>query len=533
MSFTLTTPTQEPPLDTAMKVIYQWNYEPEVEELRRLYVKATEAQWVAERAVDWERPIDHQKFATTPLGAAIPIEQTSYWKSLSEEQAWELTRRTASFRLSNFLHGEQGALMVAAQLVNAVPHTDAKFYAATQTMDEARHVDVFAKYIKKLDEVRPIAPALRTILDATLQTDDWMKKLVGMQIVVEGLALYSFREMRNLTEEPLLKDLLTYVARDESRHHAYGVQYIERCAPCLGDAEREELEDFALEAARSLIDQRNQTTFLTEVMKIWAEIGSKAEVTSFNLTGYSLGGTNAAFVAKLDEERKAFNFDKVLLLNPSVELYSSISQLDRFLENIPGGVDNFDKMFQRIVERIGAVYRKQTNVSFSPDLVYDSVRENPPRDEELAALIGVSFRMSSSSLIFTSDVMTNQGFIKPANEVLARNTALDKYVQVSMRVGFTDYFHEFAWPYYRAKSTAKTREEFADQQSLVSIKDYLAGARKIGVVDNHDDIILAPGEIDFLTSTFDTRAKIFPVGGHLGNLEQRETIAYIVDYFKQ
>jgi hypothetical protein len=89
--------------------------------------------------------------------------------------------------------------MVAAQLVNAVPHTDAKFYAATQTMDEARHVEVFARYIEKLDEVRPIAPALKRILDATLTTDDWMKKLVGMQIVVEGLALYSFKEMRSLT----------------------------------------------------------------------------------------------------------------------------------------------------------------------------------------------------------------------------------------------------------------------------------------------------------------------------------------------
>ncbi|HUI26918.1 MAG TPA: ferritin-like domain-containing protein, partial [Candidatus Kryptonia bacterium] len=152
-------------------------------------------------------------------------------------------------------------------------HTDAKFYAATQTMDEARHVEVFAKYIDKLDEVRPIAPALRTILDATLQTDNWMKKLVGMQIVVEGLALYSFREMRNLTEEPLLKDLLTYVARDESRHHAYGVQYIERCVPHLTDREREELEDFALEAARSLIDQRNAQTFQTAILAIWGEIG--------------------------------------------------------------------------------------------------------------------------------------------------------------------------------------------------------------------------------------------------------------------
>lgn len=271
--FAVTTPTQEPGLETAMQVIYQWNYDPDVDELRRLYQKATEAQWIAEREIDWDRPIDHKKFATTPLGTAVPIDQCSYWKSLGDEKQWEITRRTAGFRLSNFLHGEQGAMMVAAQLVNAVPHTDAKFYAATQTMDEARHVEVFAKYIKKLDEVRPIAPALKHILDATLQTDDWMKKLVGMQIVVEGLALYSFREMRNLTEEPLLKDLLTYVARDESRHHAYGVQYIARCVPCLNDAQRTELEDFALEAARSLIDRRNQTSFLAAILQIWAEAG--------------------------------------------------------------------------------------------------------------------------------------------------------------------------------------------------------------------------------------------------------------------
>ncbi|MEW6269761.1 MAG: ferritin-like domain-containing protein [Thermodesulfobacteriota bacterium] len=271
--FTIDTPTQEPPLETAMKVVYQWSYDPQVEELRSLYVKAAEAQWIAERDLDWDRAIDHAKFATTPLGSPLPIERTSYWKSLSEEQLWEITRRTASFRLSQFLHGEQGALMVAAQLVNAVPHTHAKFYAATQTMDEARHVEVFAKYIEKLDEIRPIAAPLRRVLDSTLQTGSWLEKLVGMQIVVEGLALYSFKDMRSLTEEPLLKELLTYVARDESRHHAYGVQYVDRCVPCLTDGQRVELEDFALEASRTLIDNRNQQAFLAEVLRVWAEVG--------------------------------------------------------------------------------------------------------------------------------------------------------------------------------------------------------------------------------------------------------------------
>ena len=161
--FSLTTPTQEPDLDTAMKVIYQWNYDPEVEELRRLYVKAAEAQWVA-RARPRLGPPDRPR-AVLDDAARRPRSRSSGRPTgarSTRRRSWELTRRTAAFRLSQFLHGEQGALMVAAQLVNAVPHTDAKFYAATQTMDEARHVEVFARYIKKLDEVRPIAPPLKS-----------------------------------------------------------------------------------------------------------------------------------------------------------------------------------------------------------------------------------------------------------------------------------------------------------------------------------------------------------------------------------
>jgi para-aminobenzoate N-oxygenase AurF len=271
--FDIVSSTQEPDLSTAMKVVYQWNYGSEVEELRNLYLKALEAQWIAERQLDWEQPIDHVALAATPLGIGFPIEQTSYWRSLNAETVWELKKRMASFRLSNFLHGEQGALMVAAQLVNAVPHTDAKFYAATQTMDEARHVEVFARYIEKLDMVRPIAPNLKGLLDSTLQTGDWAKKLVGMQIVVEGLALYSFRDMRNLTQEPLLKEILTYVGRDEARHHAYGVQYVERCVPCLSAAAREELEDFAFDAAIAIIGGRNQAGFMAALLQSWAEAG--------------------------------------------------------------------------------------------------------------------------------------------------------------------------------------------------------------------------------------------------------------------
>jgi hypothetical protein len=347
--FTIETPTQEAGLATAMEVVYQWNYDPEVEELRTLYVKAAEAQWIGARDIEWENPIDLAKFATTPLGAGIPIEKTSYWRSLPAETIVELTRRTAAFRLSQFLHGEQGALMVAAQLVNAVPHTDAKFYAATQTMDEARHVEVFARYIEKLDEIRPIAPSLKGILDQTLTTGDWMKKLVGMQIVVEGLALYAFRDMRNLTQEPLLKELLTYVARDESRHHAYGVQYIERCVPCLDAKTRAELEDFAVECARSLID-RNAQGFFTTLLGIWQEVGvdpaamltslhdEREEITRDLPRGRRLGPVQGFVIPTLRRcgllsERVAARFHEFLRENFGARIAGE--DVEEFMANLP------------------------------------------------------------------------------------------------------------------------------------------------------------------------------------------------------
>jgi len=257
----------------ALEAIYSWNYEPEIDSLRTLYANALERQWVALRDLDWEREIDREAFSRTFSLAGIPIQETEFWKGLGPELRWEVSRRSAAFMLSNFLHGEQGALMVAAQLVNAVPHMDGKFYAATQTLDEARHVEVFAAFIRKLDEVYPIAPGLKQLLDNVLATEDWKKKAVGMQVVAEGLALYSFRDMRNQTEEPLLKRLLTYVSRDEARHTGYGIKYLSMVVPTLEPRERAELEDFAFESARLLIDARVGNSIRQTVFKLWESAG--------------------------------------------------------------------------------------------------------------------------------------------------------------------------------------------------------------------------------------------------------------------
>ena len=255
----------------ALEAIYNWNYDSEIEDLRTLYANALDRQWIAVRDLDWEREIDREAFSSTFSVGGLPIQETRFWQSLPADTRWEVSRRSAAFMLSNFLHGEQGALMVAAQLVNAVPHTDGKFYAATQTMDEARHVEVFAAYIRKLDEVYPIAPALKKLLDEVLAADSWLLKAVGMQVVTEGLALYSFRDMRNATREPLLKELLTYVSRDEARHTGYGIKYLHAVVPTLSEAERAAIEDFAFETARLLVDSRAGVSMRDSVPEIWKQ----------------------------------------------------------------------------------------------------------------------------------------------------------------------------------------------------------------------------------------------------------------------
>jgi len=258
---------------SALTAIYSWNYDSEIDELRTLYANALERQWIALRDLDWESGIDPEAFSRTFSVGGFPIQKTAFWQNLPPETKWEVSRRTAGFLLSNFLHGEQGALMVAAQLVAAVPHMDGKFYASTQTMDEARHVEVFAAYIRMLDEVHPIAPSLKKLLDGILTAESWLEKAVGMNVVTEGLALYSFRDMRNQTQEPLLKKLLTLVSRDEARHTGYGIKYLSAVIPSLSLEERHRLEDFAFESARLLVDSRAGVSMRQSVFEVWKKSG--------------------------------------------------------------------------------------------------------------------------------------------------------------------------------------------------------------------------------------------------------------------
>lgn len=274
---------------------------------------------------------------------------------------------------------------------------------------------------------------------------------------------------------------------------------------------------------------------LYKVMQtVWQKLQQKMEATDFNLAGYSLGAAQSAFIAKLDEQDKVFNFRKVLLINPPVSLYNSVLILDELLElNIPGGLDNFNVFYDRIINAFSDVYAHGENVDFNNDFLYQAYKyRKPTSDDPLKALIGTSFRISSENMVFTSDVMTKAGYVVPKNLVLRRHDNVRDYAKVLGHLTFLDYFRGILLPHFQDLNPQTTEADLIRQLSLRSIEDYLRTSPKFGLIHNEDDIILLPGEIDYLRGVFGDRARIFPHGGHCGNMAYPENVAAMVGFFQ-
>jgi len=266
---------------------------------------------------------------------------------------------------------------------------------------------------------------------------------------------------------------------------------------------------------------------------IWQKHQKKMAVTDFYLTGYSLGAAQSAFIAKLDEQEKAFNFRKVLLINPPVSLYNSVLILDEMLEmNIPGGLDNFNAFYERIVNAFADVYAHGENVEFNNDFLYRAYQyRKPTSDEPLAALIGTSFRISSENMVFATDVLTKAGYVVPKNLVLRRHDNVRDYAKVLGHLSFLDYFRGIFLPHFQAKDPSVTEAQLIKALSLRSLDGYLRNSEKFGLIGNEDDVILLPGEIDYLRDLFGSRATIFPHGGHCGNMAYPDNVSAMVGFF--
>ncbi len=254
--------------------IFTWDYDKGARpKLDRLYEKAKTSMWNAQTDLAWETDVDQEKLVAEqqlmmgpPLHSLVDLSGTPL-ASWGEKEWTQLGIEGQNWTLSQFMHGEQGALVCTAKVVASVPWIDAKFYGSTQVMDEARHVEVFAKYLdEKLSGHYPINAHLRLLLDDIIADSRWDITFLGMQIMVEGLALAAFGFMHALTREPLLKQLLRYVMSDEARHVAFGVLALQDFYTELDGGEIRERQEFAFEAAVRMRDR-----FLQQ--EVWDRMG--------------------------------------------------------------------------------------------------------------------------------------------------------------------------------------------------------------------------------------------------------------------
>jgi hypothetical protein len=251
---------------TEMQASFAWEYEDGRAKLLNLYDTAKQHQWDAATRIDWSQDLD----PANPMrldDRGLAIVETPLWAKLGAEDRARVRSHVQAHTLSQFLHGEQGALLVASRLVQCAPQMDAKFYAATQTMDEARHVEAYSRLLhEKFDVVYPITPGLRVLLEQILSDSRWDFCYLGMQVLIEGLALAAFQRYRDSAHNPLVQQVNTYVMQDEARHVAFGRIALRDLYPQLTDLERAEREDFVIDACRAMRDRFDQR-------EVWENLG--------------------------------------------------------------------------------------------------------------------------------------------------------------------------------------------------------------------------------------------------------------------
>lgn len=256
-------------------------------------------------------------------------------------------------------------------------------------------------------------------------------------------------------------------------------------------------------------------------------------VTEFHLTGYSLGALNAAFVSQLDETRQSFGFKRVLLLNPPVNLYSSIRNLDKLVQTRVEAIDNSTTFYELILEKLSRYYHQQGHINLDEAVLFD-FQQSPLRltDEQMAMLIGSVFRFSAADIAFTSDLINRRGLIVPPGYPIDEGTSLEPFFRRALLCDFDCYITEQLIPMWRARYDGGSLTQLVQQVSLYALEDYLRQSQKIAVMHNADDIILSSGDIGFLRQTFGDRLTLYPRGGHCGNLDYRVNTQHMLEFFR-
>ncbi len=253
-------------LNGQTETIFRWEYDDGRDGLLALYEKGKQQQWNTNERIDWSLDLDPENPMELP-DEAIGIFGSDMWNKLDAKGRARVRHHLQSWQISQFLHGEQGALICTAKIVQQVPSIDAKYYAATQVMDEARHVESYSRLLhEKFEMAYPITPPLKALLDDTLSDQRWDFTYLGMQVLIEGLALAAFQRIRDHSTNSLAASVNAYVMQDEARHVAFGRLALRDYYPHLTQAERDEREEFVVDACYLMRDR-----FLSE--EVWEPAG--------------------------------------------------------------------------------------------------------------------------------------------------------------------------------------------------------------------------------------------------------------------
>jgi P-aminobenzoate N-oxygenase AurF len=268
--YTLPVEQTEWKFDGNTETCFTWEYDNSREALLQLYAKGKKQQWDAAERIDWSLDLDPEN----PMlldDRVVQIYGTDLWNRMTAKERTRVRHHLQASQISQFMHGEQGALIATAKIVQTVPDLDAKFYAATQVIDEARHVEAYSRLLhEKFELAYPITPGLKALLDDGLSDSRWDMTYLTMQILIEGLALAAFQRIRDQASNPLAAAVNAYVMQDEARHVAFGRLALRDYYPQLSEPERKEREDFVVTACWHMRDRFNQR-------EVWQRLGLPVE----------------------------------------------------------------------------------------------------------------------------------------------------------------------------------------------------------------------------------------------------------------
>jgi predicted alpha/beta-fold hydrolase len=267
-------------------------------------------------------------------------------------------------------------------------------------------------------------------------------------------------------------------------------------------------------------------------------IGPRIEITDYYLTGYSLGGLNAAFLSQLDDRVGAIGFSKVLLINPPVNLVTSVTNLteivsgEEFIERT-GSRSLREAFFDPVLQRLSDYYKREGRLDLTGDAMYRIAEGVELSDFDLRVLVRVAFGFSIADMVFVSDVLNHYGFVvPPTQKVFTVQGNNNVFFRRSASWTFMDYFRLMLLPYWQSTHPQATEESVEFEWSLLGMQEYLAGQSKIHIQHNTDDFILGEGDLDFIRSTFGDRALIYPAGGHCGNMNHRRNVDDMLAFFQ-